>query len=270
MVKSALATKLDRRGLIRWEDFLCALPGPETFDPAPIPQASFAALDAPLSDARWLASLQRDFVDWIYRTVRLEVRANQALGVYATPEVTQAEFMKACSEAARQARDAELAKTTAALNRQIKSLQEKIAREERELRMDQTELEQRKREEIVTHAENILGTLGVLGRRSARRLSTSLTKRRLTEQAKADIEESEEALRLYRTQLTSLQEELQRVTEEINARWGEAVNEITSIPLAPKKTDIFVSLFGIAWMPHYLIRTDENHALELAAFHTPT
>ncbi len=266
VVKSVLVTKLDRHGPVRWEDFLCTLPRPETFDPAPIPQASFAALDAPLSDARLLTSLQRDFVDWIYRTVRLEIRANQVLGVYATPEVSQAEFMKACSEAARQARDADLAKTAAALNRQIKTLQEKIAREERELRMDQIELDERKREEIVTHAENVLGALGVLGRRSSRRLSTSLTKRRLTEQAKAEMEESMEALRVYRTQLASLQEELQRMTEEINARWGEAVNDITQIPLAPKKTNIFVTLFGVAWMPYYLVPTGEPLPLELAAF----
>lgn len=266
VVKSALVTKLDPRGLIRWENFLCSLPPPETFDPAPSPKASFAALDAPLSDARSLASLQRDFVDWIYRTVRLEVRANPALGVYATPEVSQAEFMKACSEAARQARDAELAKATATIERQIKSLQEKIAREERELHMDQIELDERKREEIVTHAENVLGALGVLGRRSSRRLSTSLTKRRLTEQAKAEVEESVEALRAYRAQLASLQEELQRLTEEINARWGEVVNDITPIPLAPKKTDILVSLFGIAWMPYYLVQTGEQPLLELAAF----
>ncbi len=266
VVKSVLVTKLDRHGPIRWEDFLCTPPRPETFDPAPIPQASFAALDAPLSNARLLTSLQRDFVDWIYRTVRLDIRANHVLGVYATPEVSQAEFMKACSEAARQARDAELAKTAAALNRQIKTLQEKIAREERELRMDQIELDERKREEIVTHAENVLGALGVLGRRSSRRLSTSLTKRRLTEQAKAEVEESVEALRVYRTQLASLQEELQRMTEEINARWGEAVNDITQIPLAPKKTNIFVTLFGIAWLPYYLVPTGEPLPLELAAF----
>lgn len=266
VARSVLVANPDRRGLIRWEDFVCDLPAPETFDPAPVPQASFAPLDAPLTDARVLTALQGDFVDWVYRTVRIEVRANEALKVYATPEVSQAEFVTACAEAARQARDAELAKTTAVLDRQMKSLQDKIAREERELHLDQTELEERKREEIVTHAENVLGVLGVLGRRSGRRISTSLTKRRLTEQAKADVGESLDTLRIYREQLARLQEERQHLVDEVNARWGEVVNDITRIPLAPKKSAIFLTLFGVAWLPYYLIPTGEKTTVELLAF----
>jgi len=266
VVKSVLVPNPDRRGLVRWEDFVCSLPSPEAFDPAPASQALFAALEASLADARLLTALQRDFADWIYRTVRVNVRANETLGVYATPEVSQAEFLKACSEAARQARDAEVARTMATLDRQIKTLQDKIAREERELRMDEIELSERKQEELATHAENVLGALGVLGRRSARRLSTSLTKHRLTEQAKAEVDESIEALRLYREQLARLEEERQRLTEEINARWGEAVHQVTQIAIAPKKNAIFITLFGIAWVPYYLVQSDEKVALELPAF----
>lgn len=266
VVRSVLVAKPDRRGVIRWEDFLCDLPAPDAFDPTPVPQASFATLESPLSEARALTALQRDFVDWVYRTVRVEVRANEALKVYATPEVSQADFMKACAEAARQARDAELAKTAAALDRQIKALQDKIAREERELHMDEIELQERKREEIATHAENVLGVLGVLGRRSGRRISTSLTKRRLTEQAKAKVDESLEALRVYREQLARLQEERQRIAEEVNARWGDVVNDVTQISIAPKKSDIFLTLFGIAWVPYYLIPTGEKTMVEVPAF----
>ncbi|MFH1909364.1 MAG: DUF87 domain-containing protein, partial [Chloroflexota bacterium] len=105
--RSALVTVTDKRGVIRWDDFVSRLPAAAEMDPAPDPQARFAALDAPLSDARQMTSLQRDFADWVFRASKLTVRANQALGLYATPDVSQAEFMKACAEAARQQRDAE-------------------------------------------------------------------------------------------------------------------------------------------------------------------
>ena len=65
-------------------------------DPAPDPQARFAAPDGPISDVRLLAALHKDFADWAYRTSKVIVRANSTLGVFATPEVTQADFMKAC------------------------------------------------------------------------------------------------------------------------------------------------------------------------------
>src|SRR6266508_5663354 len=84
----------------------------------------------------------------------------QALKVYAGPDVSQAEFMKACAEAARDARDAEIAKKTATIDRQIKTLEDKLNREGRELREDEAELSHRKMEEAGTHLENLTGLFG--------------------------------------------------------------------------------------------------------------
>lgn len=262
-VRSALVSAPDRRGVVRWDDFTRRVPETGEMDPGPAPQARFAALDAPLADARLMSTLQRDFTDWAYRTSKLTVRANEALGLYATPDISQAEFMKACADAARDARDAEIAKVTVAIDRQIASLQNKIAREERELRMDEAELSQRKGEELATHAENVLGIFG--GRRSGRRLSSSLTKHRLTEQAKADVEESIEALQMYEQQLAELGQTRQQVVDEVGARWGDVVNDITEIALIPKKTDVFVTMFGVVWVPYYLVKTGDQ-TIELPAY----
>jgi hypothetical protein len=262
-VKSVLVATPDKRGVIRWEEFVRALPAPEQMDPAPNPQARFAALEQPFSDARLVANLQRDFVDWAYRASKVIVRANQALGLYATPDVTQAEFMKACADAARQARDDEMAKASAVIDRQIKTLEEKIAREERELKMDESELSQRKGEEIATHAENVFGIFG--GRKSSRRLSSSLTKHRMTEQAKEDVDESVDALKDFDAQLADLEEQRKQILEQAGGKWGEAVNAITEVPILPKKTDVFVTLFGVAWMPYYVLKAD-NQSMELPAF----
>ena len=262
-VKSALATEPDKRGVVRWEDAAARLPAQDEMDPAPDPQARFAALDAPFSDVRLMTALRKDFTDWVYRSSKVTVRANQALGVFATPDVSQAEFVKACAEAARQARDAEVTKATAALDRQIKTLKDKIAREERELKMDETELSQRKGEELATHAENVLGVFG--GRRSTRRLSSSLSKHRMTEQAKEDVEESVDALKQYDQELAALEGQRQQALEAASGQWGDAVNSITEIPILPKKTDIYVSLFGVAWMPYYLVQSG-SETVELSAF----
>ncbi len=262
--RSALVTNPDRRGIIRWDDFVTPLPADSAMDPAPAPNARFALLEAPLTEARTLTALQKDFLDWVYRSSRLKVRANEALGLYATPDVSQAEFMKACAEAARQGRDAALAKATAAIDKQIKTLQDRLAREERELSMDQAELSQRKVEEIGTAAESVISLLG--GRRSVgRKLSTSLTKRRLTEQAKADVEESIQAIAQYKQQLALLEQQRQQALAEASANWGDVVNDITEISLAPKKTDIFLERFGVAWVPYYLVQAG-GQTIELPAF----
>lgn len=263
VTRAALVRQADRRGIVRWEEHPYSGPPLDKIDTAPAPGARFAALDAPFNEAKILTALQRDFTDWVYRSASIVARANEVLKVYAGPDVSQAEFMKACADTARQARDAEIAKKTAQIDRQIAALQDKIAREERELREDDAELSHRKLEEMGTHAENILGVFG--GSRSARRLSTSLTKRRMTEQAKAEVEESLEALEQYRKQLAELEQTREQAVAEINDRWGHVVNDISEITLTPKKTDIFVNLFGVAWLPYYLVESG-GQTIELSAF----
>jgi len=261
--RTSLVENPDRRGVVRWEEYFFNNFPTKAVERQPAPQARFSVLDAPLNDTRQMSALKRDFEDWIYRSVTVTARANEALKVYAGPDVSKAEFMSACAEAARDAREAEIEKKSAQFERKIKSLEDKLAREERELHEDEAELSHRKLEEMGTHAENVLSMFS--GRRSSRRLSSSLTKRRMTEQAKADVEESLDAIEQYEQELKVLEKEYQQVIKEINSRWGDVVNDITEVTVTPKKSDIYVDLFGVAWMPYYLVESG-GQIVELPAF----
>jgi hypothetical protein len=261
--RAALVTDPDRRGAVRWENHFFGNFPVKKVEQTPAPQSRFSALDVPLNDSRQMTALQRDFADWVYRSVTITAKANEALKVYAGPDVSQAEFMRACAETAREARDAEIEKKAAQFDRKIKSLEDKLAREQRELREDEAELSHRKMEEMGTHAENVLGLFG--GRKNSRRLSSSLTKRRMTEQAKAEVEESLDAIDQYKKDIQALERERQAVIDEINDRWGDVVNDTSEVTVTPKKTDIFVELFGVAWMPYYMVESGGG-LVELPAF----
>ncbi len=192
----------------------------------------------------------------------VKARVNQAVKVFAGPDITQADFMKACADAAREARDMELAKSTAVIDRRIKALEEKLAREERELQQDQTELNQRKTEELGNWAELGASLIGIGRKRS---VTTGLTKRRLTEQAKGDVEESVQTIAQYKKDLAELVQQREQITQEITQRWGEAVNDVTEVSVTPKKADIYVNLFGVAWLPYYFVQYD-GQTIELPGF----
>ena len=261
--KAALVNEPDRRGVVRWENHFYGNFPVNKVEREPAPQARFGTLDAPLNDSKQMTALQRDFTDWIYRSVTVTARANEALKVYAGPDVSKADFMKACAETASEASEAEIEKKAAQYDRKIKALEDKLAREERELREDEAELSHRKMEEMGTHAENVLSMFS--GRKSSRRLSTSLSKRRMTEQAKADVDESEDAIAQYEKELQALEEERQGVIDEIKDHWGDVVNDISEVTVTPKKSDIFIELFGVAWMPYYLVESGGG-TVELPAF----
>jgi hypothetical protein len=253
--QSVLVSEPDRRGLVRWEDYASPPLDPQTLTKPPDPRARFATLEAPLNDVKALTAMQRDFVDWVYRSTQITVRANEALKQYAGPQISAAEFRKQCADAARQGRDTELHKVTIAYKTKLQTLKDKLKREERELKQDESELTQRKWEEGSTHLENVASLIGF---GSKRRLTTSVTRRRMTAQAKADVEESEDAIKEFEQQLAALEAEQAAAMEEVNQRWGEVANQLTEIPITPLKKDILVDFFGVAWMPYHLVKLGEQ------------
>ncbi len=263
ITKTVLVDTLDRRGIVRWEEF--SFPGPplERIETAPDPSARFAPIEPPLNDAKLMTALQKDFTDWVARTSAVKARVNAALKVFAGPDISQAEFMKACADAARDARDSEIAKKTAPIERKLKTLEDKLRREERELREDEATLSARKLEEMGTHAENVLGLF--TGSRSTRKLSSSLAKRRMTENAKAEVQESIESIAQYKKEIAELQREREDLIREISDRWGNVVNDIEEVTVAPKKTDVYVNFFGVAWKPYYFVEA-AGETFELPAF----
>lgn len=87
----------------------------------------------------------------------------------------------------------------------------------------------------------------------------------MTEKAKADVEESVDAIEDYEAEIEELEKQREETIREINDRWGHVVNDITEMTVTPRKTDVFVNLFGVAWVPHYIIRSG-SEMMEVSAF----
>jgi len=262
LTKTALVESPDRRGVVRWDDFPYAGPSLEKIDNTPAPSARFDALEAPLNDAKLMTALQKDFADFLFRNTEVAARENRALKITAGPDVSQAEFMKACADSAREARDAEIAKKTSAIEKKIKSVEDKMAREERDLRQNQDDLRNRNIEAGINGVEAVAGFFG-LGRKKS--LSTSVSKMRMAQNERANVDASAEAIAQYKKDLEDLQRERDAASAEINDRWGHVVNDINEVTVKPKKTDIYVNLFGVAWKPYYVVQAG-NETIELPAF----
>ncbi|HWQ82998.1 MAG TPA: DUF87 domain-containing protein [Anaerolineales bacterium] len=248
---TALVTDPDRRGVVRWEDYSADPIAPSALERQPAPESLYASLEAPLSDAKLLKVLEADFTEWAFRSSQVTVRVNENLNVYAGPEVSPADFRALCAEAARAGRDAELKKLSDQYDRKLTTLKDKLTRESRELDQDEDELSSRKMEELGTHADTIFSLFGK--RSSRRKVSSSMTKRRLTSQAKADVTESKEVIADLTQQISALEAEKNRAVQEVNDHWAELVNRVGEIPVSPMKKDVLVSLFGIAWLPYHLV-----------------
>ena len=260
--KTTLVDNPDRRGIIRWDNYPTDQIEPSKLEQAPDPQARFAPTEAPLNDVKLMNSLQKDFLDWAYRSSEVMVHGNEALKLYAGPETSEGEFRTQCANAARQAREVELKKASATFDTKLRTLNDRLDREQRELEQDKSELSSRKLEEAGNVAETFAGLFGLSRKRS---ISSSLTKRRMTSQAKSDVEESVNAIKDIQEQIALIETEKAAALQAVNDEWGEIANQITEIPISAQKNDILLDFFGVAWMPYHLVRMNEQ-LIELRGF----
>jgi hypothetical protein len=260
--KTALVANPDRRGVVRWENYPSTMIDGSNFDKVPDSQARYASPDAPLNDAKLMNSLQKDFLEWAYRSAQVTVRANDSLDVYAGPETTEGDFHAQCSKAAQQACEAELRKTSAAYDTKLRTLQDKLEREQAELKQDQAELSSRKVEVLGTAAETVAGLFGFGRKRS---ISSSISKQRMASRAKSDVDESVDMIKDYQTQISAIETEKEADLKAVNDKWAEIVTQTSEIPIAAQKKDILLDFFGVAWMPYHLVKLNDQ-TFELPGF----
>jgi len=263
LTQSVLVANPDRRGVVRWEDYVSAAFDDRQMDDKPLPQARFASLDAPLSDGKIISALSKDFVDWVYRSTKVTVRSNDTLKIYGGPEVTEADFQKMCDDAAQKGRADEIKKVGDGFDKKIDALQVKINREQRELKQDETRLSQRKLEEAGNIGEGLFGLF--TGKKVSRKVSSALTKRRMSAQAKAEVDESKEAIADFEKQIAELKKAKEAAVNDVEQRWDDIASKASEISVAAMKKDIRVDLFGVAWFPYYSIQSGDQ-TLEFPAF----
>ncbi|RCK73173.1 MAG: hypothetical protein ANABAC_0060 [Anaerolineae bacterium] len=254
--KAILVQNPERRGFVRWEENLAQPLDLNQLETSPLPDSRFAPLETPLSDARLMVVMQKDFLDWVFRNAALTIKINENLQIACVPPMSEGEFRTRCAELARQKRDEEIKKVAQTFDKKIEAIRLKLIREEQELEADKDKLNLRRMEEVGTHAENILGLLG--GRRSSRRVSSSLTKRRLTSQAKAEVEESEKTIALLKEQIAEAEKAKAAALEEVNQRWAEIAMQVREENIFPQKKDVYLAFFGIVWQPYYLVQEGEK------------
>ncbi len=254
MRRTALVIDLDRRGAIRWEKWQSADIDHSDLDNQPLPGVGFDSLDDPFSDGRRLKSLERDFQDWLYRTTEVVVRANETLDVYAGDETSVEVFAKLCTDAANERSQMEMDKVSDSYGRKLVKIVKRLKSEERELLEDEAELDRRKQEETISHAETLLSMFS----KRRRSLSSSMTKRRMTERARDEVEESIEAIKTFETEIKALQKEKEEALNEVAARWEEIAQEVDEIRVTPYKKDIYIDLYGVAWIPYHVLRSGDS------------
>ena len=208
--------------------------------------AYFVKLPTILDESPEFTRMKKALEDFIYTNWFISILYNPALKVYSQPDENQRDFRLRLQQLAREKRDEELDEINARYEAKLDKLDARLRKVEAKIEREDAEAQARSREAWVSIGESIFGR-----RRSYRGLSTFMSKRRMAAQKKLEVEEAEDNLTILEEQIAALEEEGRQELEEARVRWEESLEELEEVPIKPRRSDVRVELFALAWAPHW-------------------
>jgi chromosome segregation ATPase len=215
------------------------------------PDAYFDELPESINQARKITGLKKHLSDYLYHNSSITLLHSPVLDAYSHPDESERDFRMRLQQAAREKRDEEVDEVSARYEKRLDTLQDRLRRAEAKLATKEVDVAARRTETLATVGESVVGML--LGRRSTRVASRALSKQRQTKLAKIKLEEAEADVVDLQQDIDELEEELQEEVAEVRDRWEEALVEFEEVAVTPRRTDVQISLFGLAWAPHWQI-----------------
>jgi hypothetical protein len=237
---------------VAWES-LAALAEVELIATAP---AGARVASLPANTGALLKTAEKEFLGEI-DSRSLEVSWHRGLKLVQEEGESAAMFAARCTAGAGSSKAVTTLRTK--YESRLRRIDEKLAREQLELERDQDDLAARERQSKLTVAsgvgEALLGTLlggrrrslGGALRKGASTAKQYSEKQRMAGRAKADVEESEQAIAALRAERERLEAELAAELERL--RGEAAADGIEVLRLTPARKDISVRRVALAWLP---------------------
>ena len=232
-------------------------------DPA-IDGAAFGELPAAGGDKKSYTAWRRALGDMLYRSRRYELLRSRHFDLVSRPGESERDFRIRLSEAAREERDAKVDKLRKRYAGKMTTLEGRILRAAQKVERERDQAKQQKMSSMISVGTSLLGAL--LGRKQVsvtnlRRAGSAFKGVGRISKETQDVARAEEQLVALQQQLQDLESELETEVEALEARFEQDLEELDTLALKPRKTDIDIRIMALAWVP---FRESEGGELEAA------
>jgi len=248
-------------GLTKWENFSGGEISSQNLQNQPQPNSRFHLIPGFLGQEKKVNELEKDFLEWLFRTGTIRLKSNPNLKVYAGPEVSDADFKVQCNAAIKELMQVDVDKINQKYETKIQALERKIQSQDMDVKNAEKQVSNRTIESLATGGSALLGML--TGRK--RSISSSITKVRMTSEAKDRLNAEKQDLEQLGAQLEQLKKDLAEELASVNEKWTGKLDDIKEVPLNPVKSNIFMDVFGVIWLPYYAM-TVGGQTMEIPAF----
>ena len=218
------------------------------FREAPPEGAAYALTDAPLDEPAFFRNLREDLEDHLYRTRSVKVFRCEPLGLWSRVGETREDFERRADDAAQAEADRDAAKLRDRYEKRAETIRKRMERSEDRARELEVDVGQRKQQEIIAGAGELL-SMFLGGRRRTRSLSGMASRRSTTRRTQERLRTATERIEDAEAELVELEAELAREIEEIDAAWAEKAGTIEEVAIDLEKSDISVEEVALFWVP---------------------
>jgi hypothetical protein len=204
-------------------------------------EAAWADVPKSINDPKKLKALEKGFAEFLYKQATARFFENKALDMFSQPEEDEQAFLARCKAAAQKASETELAKLKEKYRGPFAKLAERKQRANLESQTAQQAFD------TLNQGGSLLGSIwsGVFGK--GEDAAQIKQKQQATKRLQEARSEEEKILRDEQKLNADWQADVQKLAQ----KWQQKAAEVKEIRLTPKKSDIQVSHFGIAWTPFW-------------------
>ena len=240
---------------VHWDESRAVSLSDSDLQSQPEENAGFVTLTAAAVKAENYKTWTRDFGDYLYRTVKMDVFASTEMKEQSKPGESERDFRIRLSQMAREGRDDQAESLRRKYGSKIANLQERVLRGQQRLEKERSDVRSQGLQTAVTIGATLLGAF--MGRKkisatTLSRASTAVRSGMRTAKEQGDISAANESLEILQQQLKDLQAEFEAEMQAIEASTDPLLQKVTVTSIRPKKTDVKVQLLALLWLPHWI------------------
>jgi hypothetical protein len=238
-----------------WEEAAMAKISDRDLETVPEPGSQFTGVPAALGDPKSYAAWNADFREWLYRSQTLRVFRSPSLEISSQPGESEKDFRLRLQQSGRERRDQLLERIRQRYAARVASLRERIRKAELAVDREKEQARQQKMQTAISVGVTILDAF--LGGRKAVRSGTigrattaARSAGRILKEGQ-DVGRAQDNVQALQQQLAELEAQVTRESEALKSAVDPLSEELETLEVRPKKTDVSVRVLSLGWAPYW-------------------
>lgn len=210
--------------------------------------ARYAISDAPLDKSTFYKSVEKAIEEHLYREETLDLFRNAELKVVSRPGESEDDFRKRCLSVAEDRADDDAEKLRDRYESKVKTAEKRLATAERRARELEVDVGQRKQQEVIAGAGQVL-SMFLGGRRRVSGISGMASRRSTTRRTQERLRSAEDKMGDIQEEIADLELELTDEIEDIWDKWKGLADAVEPFVVPLEKTDVSLQDMVLFWAP---------------------